>query len=248
MNMKKPNGFILYRGPSSYNGEPVVVILTGIEDVSQNTKTGAMLQMYILDDRMHPYEAAKTGADDGICGNCIHRPSLAKQTGEAVCYVNTMHGPASVYKAYRRGNYPPIGLDELADVVKGRTVRLGAYGDPCVVPMEISKVIVDNCLRHTGYTHRWLDEGFNVKGWAPLVMASVDSVIQAEMAVDMGMRYFRVSKGMDAISLNEVRCPASVEMGKRTTCEKCTLCSGTRSKGKNIVIADHGPGWKSRLS
>lgn len=245
--MEKANGYVLYDGVSSYNGDNIVVILTGIVDKSQNTKTGAMLQMYILNKDMHPFEAAKTGMDEGICGNCIHRPIFARQTGDAICYVNTMHGPASVYKAYKRGNYPVLGINELADIVKGRVVRLGAYGDPCVAPLEISKTIVDNAVRHTGYTHRWKDNEFDIKGWSPLVMASVDSEEEAEIAEAIGMRYFRMTNGVQPLKLNETRCPASIEMGKRTTCEKCVLCSGTKIKAKNIVIADHGPGWKSRL-
>jgi len=244
--MSNPNGYVLYEGTSTYNGDPIVVIITGVQENSQNKKTGTMLQTYFLHRDLHPYEAVKTGADESICGNCIHRPSLAKQTGEAVCYVNTMHGPASVYKAYKAGNYPHIGLDGLAEIVKGKSVRLGSYGDPCIAPVEISETIVKNALRHTGYTHRWLDKDFNVEAWSPLVMASVDNVIQANKAVEMGMRYFRVSNGIDELLEKEVRCPASAEMGKRTTCQKCSLCSGTKIKAKNIVIADHGPGWKSR--
>jgi hypothetical protein len=42
--MTKPNGAILYRGPSLLDGAPIVAIVTGLASTSANAKTGAMLQ------------------------------------------------------------------------------------------------------------------------------------------------------------------------------------------------------------
>ena len=38
-----------------------------------------------------------------------------------------------------------------------------------------------------------------------------------------------------------INCPASIEAGKKTSCELCSMCSGSGSKrGKNIYINAHG--------
>jgi hypothetical protein len=77
-------------------------------------------------------------------------------------------------------------------------------------------------------------------------MASVDNHMEVLVAKDMGMRYFRVQIGYNAPLQGEVNCPASKEAGQKTTCNSCRLCAGTSIKAKNIVIADHGLGHKSR--
>src|SRR5262245_11876488 len=41
---KKPNGFVLYDGPSALDGERIVVVVTGFTRRSKNGKTGRMLQ------------------------------------------------------------------------------------------------------------------------------------------------------------------------------------------------------------
>ena len=65
------NHGIIYKGPSLLDGKPIVVIGTYSK---RNSKTGAVLQTYILcDDGLDPLEASKTGADFSICGDCIMR-------------------------------------------------------------------------------------------------------------------------------------------------------------------------------
>jgi hypothetical protein len=78
-------------------------------------------------------------------------------------------------------------------------------------------------------------------------MASCDSPIDAVDAVNMGWRYFRVRTEEQPILAREISCPASDEMGKRTTCADCRLCSGSRENDarKNIVIIVHGAGSKN---
>jgi len=70
--MAKPNGVIVYEGPSELDGEPIVVIVTGLRK-SDNTKTGDMLQLWILLQNKLPCDAAKQGLDSSICGDCKHR-------------------------------------------------------------------------------------------------------------------------------------------------------------------------------
>jgi hypothetical protein len=77
-------------------------------------------------------------------------------------------------------------------------------------------------------------------------MASADTIDEAARANLLGMRVFRVSIGLD-VQANEASCPASAEAGKRSTCAKCTLCSGTSIQARDIVIADHAAGHARRV-
>ena len=91
MLKSKTNGVVLYEGPSQIDGAPIVMIAVGLLQGSTNTKTGAMVQTYILRQDMPPIEAVKTGADESICGGCTHR---GDGTGKKrSCYVTLIHGP-----------------------------------------------------------------------------------------------------------------------------------------------------------
>lgn len=237
---------VIWEGQSSYDGQNIAVIMTGLDEDSSNVKTGGMVQTYIILQDVHPLEAVKSGEDVSICGDCKHRPSLAKDTGEARCYVEVGKGASMVWKAYKRGRYEKVSLETASELVKGKNVRFGTYGDPCVAPIEVFKALASTCKGRTGYTHRWMDKGFNTE-WKTLVMASVDNVFEKAVADDMGMRYFRVQIGYDAPLMGEVNCPASKEAGMKTTCNNCRLCSGSSIKAKSIVIADHGLGYQSRI-
>ena len=66
---------IIYRGPSEIDGQPIVAIAIA---KSRNTKTGDMVQTYILcDNGLDPMLNNKLGHDRAICGDCKFR-------GEAV--------------------------------------------------------------------------------------------------------------------------------------------------------------------
>jgi len=76
--MKKPSTVVIYED------EYRKVYMSGLQAKSKNIKTGAMVQVFILAKGIHPIEAARTGADSAICGDCIHRQSNpAKYTDEA---------------------------------------------------------------------------------------------------------------------------------------------------------------------
>jgi hypothetical protein len=97
-----------------------------------------------------------------------------------------------------------------------------------------------------GYTHQWQAVGFDVSAWAPLVMASADTAAEAAQARTIGMRYFRVSIGVDRQPL-KVTCPASAEAGRKAQCSDCLLCGGTSKQARSIVIADHASGHEKRV-
>ncbi len=106
------SGIILYRGPSMIDGAPIVCIATGIEGkASRNSKTGAMVQTWILREDIAPHKAIHTGADVSICGDCEHRGTLTanihgktRNVGRS-CYVTVFQAPLVVWKAYHRGIY-----------------------------------------------------------------------------------------------------------------------------------------------
>lgn len=243
--MKKPLGFIAYEGPSIIDGRPIVVIINKI-DGSDNAKTGAIVQSFIIRSDIAPTAALKTGDDASICGLCPHRPILAKTNGQAPCYVNVGRSVRSVYEAYKRGRYARASLATIADALKGKIVRLGTYGDPAAAPVAMWQAITANAAGRRGYTHQWQAENFDHASWAPLVMASADSIDEAAQANLYGMRVFRVSVGVD-LQAGEAVCPASAEGGRKATCEKCILCSGTTITARDVVIADHAAGHKRRV-
>ena len=122
-------GFILYRGPSMLDGANIVVIATM---KTANPKTGDMVQTFILVDNMSPLEASKQGKDTANCGNCRLRWNL-----DGPCYVNLGQAPNSIYKALERGIYPVYDAELHSRFFVGRDLRMGAYGDPAAVPVEV---------------------------------------------------------------------------------------------------------------
>ena len=235
--MNKPNGMILWQGASRIDGAPIVAIVVGLSSDSTNSKTGAMLQTYILRADMEPTEAIKSGNDASICGDCPHR---GDGTGKArTCYVNVGQGALAVYRAFQRGKYPMATAEQSAAAGNARVVRLGTYGDPAAVPVSVWETLTSRAVAHTGYTHAWRGIG---AGYAHLLMASADSLSDKVQAMAAGFRTFRVvMRGETARVAGEAVCPASAEAGKKLTCITCKACNGTATARKSsIVIQAHG--------
>jgi|688.fasta_scaffold28023_5 hypothetical protein len=250
--MPNTNSLIVYDGPSVIDGKPIIVVLTGLDQSSENAKTGNLVQSFIIRSDVAPTDALKTGDDASVCGLCPHRPLIAKMLERAglpsaPCYVNVGKSVLSVFGAYRRGSYPRASsVDQVRAMLRGRKLRLGTYGDPAAAPVELWALLVSLSAGHVGYTHQWQSVGFDARAWAPLVMASADTADEARQAQAMGMRYFRVSIGVDKAPL-EVTCPASVEGGRKAQCSDCMLCAGTSKAARSIVIADHAAGHEKRV-
>jgi hypothetical protein len=230
--MAKPTGYVVYRGPSELDGAPIVVIaLTG---GSTNSKTGNMVQTYILREDIDPVAAVKVGADVSICGDCRHRGNGIDGTGRS-CYVNLGHGPSSVYRAFQRGRYP-VDADAAADACAGRIVRLGTYGDPAAVPVDVWLALLAQSAGRTGYTHQWR----TAPQLRHLVMASADTPMGADVARAMGWRTFRVRTAAQPMLVRESVCPASAEAGKKLQCADCRACDGATGRKGSIAIIVHG--------
>ncbi len=237
--MARKNGYIIYRGPSMLDGEPIVVIATGFADSSDNRKTGSLIQTWILREDVDPLAATHTGEDSSICGACPHRGVIidGKNEGRS-CYVKVWQAPLNVWKAYKRGIYPEMEVAELGWLFYGRAVRFGAYGDPAAVPLNIIDMIGMAAEFTTGYTHQWREVD---TGYAKWLMASADNAADRFMARAFGYRTFRVRAANEELGNKEIMCPASKEAGHKTTCAECKACGGTNAKANvDIAIMAHG--------
>lgn len=228
-------GAVIYKGRSLIDDGPIAAIAVW---GSTNTKTGDMLQVYILRTDMHPIDANRTGADVSICGDCPHKgvptdkPSgLAEQRA---CYVTMTQGPSQVWKSWLAGRYADAtSADRQAAVGASRFVRIGAYGDGAAVPPIVWVNLLQHSLGHTAYSH--------TRGLAhpQIYMASVESLDQANAAWRDGYRTFRIVKDSSGIQPNEIVCPNET---RGVQCRDCMLCGGAQVSAKSIVVTAHGSG------
>ena len=246
------NGYIFYEDDS------IVGIITGLMLDSDNTKTGAMPQTWILVKDINPIEAVNTGADKLICGDCKHRgavvsvdekrdkKSYSVRNGlktinkQRKCYVKLFQAPYIVWKSYKKGNYKQISLQKLSKLLAFKKVRVGSYGDPAVIPSEVWDKMLSRTLGNTGYTHQWQKCDNNNSRFN---MASVDSLEEKRQANKLGYRTFRTRLASEPIEPDEVVCLSDKkarEGKKLVSCADCMMCSGTSSKvKKNITIIIH---------
>jgi hypothetical protein len=226
--MTNANGRVLWRGKSSYDGEPIVVIATGFTEASSNDKTGKMIQTWILPENTPPHHAFKDGSGQSVCGNCPHAGY-----NNNTCYVIWYQAPLSIWNCYKRGNYQDIGNDwHLFDDV---ILRLGSAGDPAMAPEDVWKQPILRAKNHTGYTHQWRQEwAQHLKG---ICQASCDGFNDYLEATAHGWRTYLVTPAGTPDPAGTVHCAASNEKGHKTNCAICHLCDGTSA---NVVIHGHG--------
>ena len=242
LRRSKFSGVILYEGPSLLDGRPIVVIANRITTASNNAKTGAMVQTFIIASDVDPVTALKSGQDAAVCGDCVHRPANLGS-----CYVQVGRSVASVYGAYTRGRYarPHVDYDPklIPDLFAGLTFRLGTYGDPTAAPFQIWRAATLKAAAVNGYSHQWKQARF--AAFRLLCMASADSETDAAEARALGWRTFRVKSETAPRLAGEVTCPASKEAGQKTSCEDCRACGGLSAKARApIVINSHGPTFR----
>ncbi len=239
----RARGFVVYDGPSLLTGRPIIALLAM---QSGNTQTGPMPQLWILCRDAEPGDAIHTDANADVCGSCPAQGEIVdgRRVGRW-CYVVLAHGPRMVYRSWQRGNYyaGPDALDIAATRLIGRTVRLGAYGDPAAVPLAVLDRLLRRAAGWRGYTHQWRD-GFALQRYC---MASVENDAQEAEAHAMGYRTFRITE-TDAQARDlpgHVLCPKSTGL---LTCDVCRLCCGT-SKGYrgHVAIPIHGQSKRRAL-
>ena len=226
---------VIYNGPSLLDGKPIVAIATWS---NRNTKTGAVVQTYILRSDINPLEASKTGEDFSICGDCTMRGEVnddpkRKQAKGRRCYVNLGQGVLIVYKSFLRGVYAMANTKAGRNTLgRARFVRVGTYGDPAAVPAFIWEQLLAEADTFTAYSHQ--------SGWRPdIAMQSADNKAEALDHWKAGRRTFRVIADLGELDkANEALCPASKEAGRRVQCTACKLCKGS-SLAKSIAIVEH---------
>jgi hypothetical protein len=246
---KRPNGIVLYRGPSMLDGAPIIAIATGLENGSSNGKTGGgLIQTWIIREDVSPTDAVNSGDDGSVCGSgehgCRHRGKIVdgKNVGRS-CYVTVFQAPLNVWKSFHRGIYPMVQEADLADIFADRLVRLGAYGDPAAVPFHVWQGVLAKAKAKTGYSHQWRVLAF--QALREYCMASCDTAEEREEARALGWRTFRVRAAGETLGEREIACPASKESGYKTTCDRCIGCGGTSAKAKvDFVIIAHGSAGK----
>jgi hypothetical protein len=234
-------GLVVYDGPSAIDGGPVLGILT---HDSSNAKTGRMSQLWILRPDMSPTEASRTGADVSLCGGCPHRGRYsstpdggrALTPGTRSCYVTLFQGPRSVWSAWAAGSYR--AAESLADIRaagRGRRVRLGAYGDPAALPLQVVRALVADADGWTGYTHQWRKAANS--DWRQYLQASVDSLRELEQATARGWGTFYVAPEGAPLPDGVTEC-ANSRTGVQ--CIDCLECDGRGAR--HIGIHAHGSG------
>lgn len=211
--------------------EKAVVIAT---KNSGNRKTGAMIQIWVLDSTMHPVESRRTGRD--AANQCQGCP-LATNQG---CYVSPM-AISSIYGAWRRGSYTPLHMDspDWEDFFRGEAVRFGAYGNPSKLPLPMVDSIVRLARRHTGYFHDWhLMLPDRARAYGKYFMASTEPS-NTEAALALGLRVFQTMPEGSPAPSGLLECLAD---SKGLSCQQCGLCDGTyRSRPlPSIYIRVHG--------
>ena len=153
-------------------------------------------------------------------------------------------GPAQVWKTWKAGGYDvienvPMYLEYVSDIYTPcRTIRLGSYGDPSMVPDGVLQQWRDAIAKgYTGYTHQWHKR----PDLAGQFMASVDSIEEKEQAQAMGWYTFRVESDHRARPMKDETVCLNYRHASIKCCD-CLLCDG---KQRNVMIYDHGAYLKS---
>ena len=205
-------------------------MVTGFETPSANPKTGDMLQTWIIKANDFPSNAIKEGTDSSVCGSCLLRGKI--------CYVY-MAPVNNIWRNYKEGCYPKVSDSILQKIKKRRRLtRLGSYGDPCAVPIEVWKPLIKASAGYTGYTHAWQ---YTDQRWQQYLMASVESTTLMEKAHDLGWRTFRIVEYANELTDNEIMCKNWID--EDIKCENCKLCNGKSNK-PSIANVVHGAKWK----
>jgi len=229
---------VLYVGPSNLDGAPIVA-LASLE--SSNRKTGRLIQTWIMRADMLPTEASHGAHDDSVCGACPRRRSIGGD-----CYVLIHNAPQSAWKAWERAGSPGENWTEeraivaLTNEARDYGLRLGSYGDPAAVPSHVWGDLIAAIAPKmiVGYTHQWRttpDAWFRNN-----LMASCDSVQDADDARALGWRFF-VALAPDVQAPDRsFNCTADAKPG--ASCATCGACNGSQGRPSraSVWIREHG--------
>jgi hypothetical protein len=208
----------------SNGSEKIVQVYTF--DVAQKNYVDECDQAGIKINPKHFFSLA-----DSNCLDCPFRPYLKCYTHKFNEYI----GMLSMLRSIK--DIKP--LDEIRPQIlswsKDRYIRFGQYGEPTLVPLDLVSDMVNVANNWTGYTHQWRKK----TEYSPYFMASTHSLAESLRAELIGFRSF-VAVSVKIENKGFVQCPSAKETGKKSNCQKCGLCSGTKGKGKkSIQILNH---------
>jgi hypothetical protein len=217
------NGAVVYEGKSMFDDKPIVAIATGFLQ-TYNRKLGSnVIQLWIMPRDVLPNIAIQEGKDVSVCGDCSFR--------KGICYVNIAI-INSIYLCYQRGGYELIQQKHY-DIIRNyrKVLRLTAYGDIASLPHS-AWIPLEQAAKHTvGYTQQWE----SLQAYRGMLMASVKSVNEANIAQENGWKTYRVKSETEPLDYNEILCSNSVN--KTVQCQTCGLCDG---RSENIAVDVHG--------
>jgi hypothetical protein len=205
---------------------------------SDNSKTGNMIQLWIMARNVHPVESRRTGHDATLqCQGCPH----ASNQG---CYVSPL-ALMAIWRAFKAGSYSHLamGTPEWAAFFDGASVRLGAYGNPSMLPLAMLEDICARAYMHTGYFHDWhLMPVDLAKSYGRFLMASCEPS-NVQFAQNLGLRTFTVVSEAPSDRSLGIECLSDT---KGIQCIDCGLCDGTQRSNKrnkplpSVWIKAHG--------
>lgn len=179
--------------------------------------------------------------DADVCMDCPFAVSngaklSACYTHKVMQYSGFVSMLRSIGKETKWDDIPELNADIERDILamcNRKYIRFGTYGEPSLMPYELASSMVAVASNWTGYTHQWHKK----PEYSTLFMASTHDALGEQRASRDGWRSFVASaRGIKGL----VQCPASKEMGFKSNCAKCGLCSGTEGKGnKSVVILEH---------
>lgn len=113
-------------------------------------------------------------------------------------------------------------------LLHNRVIRLGAYGDPAAIPLDVWDDITKHSAAHTGYTHQWR----KFPGIKKYCQASTEDVAGTLEAQALGFKTYRIRTDDEPLLPDEVKCPYP-----KVQCLQCGLCNGQL---KNVSTVVHG--------
>jgi hypothetical protein len=201
---------------------------------------------------------AWVGATRAACLESCRGCSLAPRAvgGNGSCYSHSgtpalAHG--AIVRATAAGKVTTLTAAIRGAVRSARMLRYTAIGDGGRTAPGVADRIVDAAraakLQLVGYTHHWRESSVAAE-WRGRLMASVDTIADADAALSAGWRAAAVvpdgapARGTTPGGAAYVVCPAQVTDG-RVTCNDCRLCDASKP-GSVIAFWEHGTGVKIR--
>jgi hypothetical protein len=233
--LAKNRPVILWRGSSSLEpGRRVVVVL---HRTSKNTKTGPIHQISYYDPDLT--DSAHHGAG---CAMCPMKDP---------CYANSGYMQWHNKDTFQRlDDMPTIPVRSWARFLeRDNGVRLGRYGDPATIPLDVTERIIKLTAYRVGYTHFWRER----PDLMPYLMASVETLEQLNQARGIGWRCYytarvvgkRLTDNDNVVALRRhlgasgtsgvVVCP---HYTAGQICATCKLCDG--GGGLSVIAPAHG--------